>query len=121
MASVGKVVGPTSSLSGASGATAAISLDMLMTDFIPTASVTALGSGTTLTIAFEHSFDGTTWKKVADLKDTAGNSSITAVKPMLIEVANTQPVYGNVRFSWTLTGGTTTATVAFSIYYDKKR
>lgn len=121
MASVGKVVGPTSSLSGASGATPAISLEMLMTDLIPTADVSALASGATLAIAFEHSFDGTTWKKVADLKDTAGNTSITAKKPMLIEIAPTQPIYGNVRFSWTISGTTKTATVAFSVYYDKKR
>jgi hypothetical protein len=39
----------------------------------------------------------------------------------LKELTSTSPVYGNVRFSWTLTGGTTTATAIFSVYYDKRR
>lgn len=121
MASVNKVVSYVGNLSGASGQTDAFSLEMFATDLIPTVEVSALGAGTTLAVSFQHSPNKTNWKTVAALETVAGGSGLTAVGIMLKEIANTVPVYGNVRFSWTLTGGTTTATVVFSVFNDKRR
>jgi len=121
MASVNKVVAYNGSISGASGATEAFSLEMFATDLIPTVEVSALGAGTSLAVSFQHSPNKTNWKTVGTLETVSGGSSLAAVGILLKEIANTSPVYGNVRFSWTLTGGTTTATAIFSVFHDKRR
>lgn len=121
MASVNKAVAYTGAISGASGITSALSLEALATDLIPTVQVSALGAGTALAVTMQHSPEGTYWKDVSALQTVSGGGSLAAVGVLLKELANTSPVYGNVRFSWTLTGGTTTATAVFSVYYDKRR
>lgn len=121
MASVGKALVFSGSISGASGTTPVISLEALSTDFIPTLQVSALGAGTAIAATLQHSPDGTYWDDVAALETTGGGASLNAVGIMLKQIVNTTPVYGQVRFSWTLTGGTTTATAIFSVYYDKRR
>lgn len=121
MAAVNKVIAQTGAISGASGQTAAFSLEAYVTDLIPTVEVSALGAGTSLAVSFQHSPDKVSWKTVSALENVSGGAALTAVGIMLKELANTSPVYGNVRFSWTLTGGTTTATAVFSVYHDKRR
>lgn len=121
MASVLKAIAYNGAISGASGQTAALSLDAFTTDFIPTVQVSALGAGTALAVTFQHSPDGVYWDDVVALETTAGGASLAAVGILLKQIANTTPVYGNVRFSWTLTGGTTTATAIFSVYCDKRK
>lgn len=121
MASVNKAVAFSGSISGASGVSAALSLEALATDLIPTVQVSALGAGTALAVTFQHSPDGVYWKDVQALQTVSGNGTLTTVGIMLRELANTTPVYGNVRFSWTLNSGTTTATAIFSVYHDKRR
>jgi len=121
MAAVNKAIAFTGSISGASGTSPIMSLEALATDFIPTVQVSALGAGTALAVTFQHSPDGADWKDVQALQTVSGGASLSATGIMLRELANTSPVYGNVRFSWTLTGGTTTATAIFSVYYDKRR
>lgn len=120
MASVNKSVAYSGALSGASGSIT-LSLEGLTTDLIPTVQVSALGAGTALGVDFQHSPDGSTWKTVTALQTTSGGGSLAAAGILLKEIANTSPVYGNVRFSWTLTGGVQTATAIFSVYYDKRR
>ena len=120
MASVGKAIVYSGSVSG-SGQTSALSLEALTTDFIPTVQVSALGAGTTLAITFQHSPDGQTWDDVATLQTPAGAASVTAAGLLFSQLSSTTPIYGNVRFSYTFTGGTTTATAIFSVYYDKRR
>jgi len=121
MASVNKVVAFSGGISGASGQTEAFSLEMYVTDLIPTVEVSALGAGTSLSVNFQHSPNKTNWKTAATLETVSGGAGLAAIGIMLKEIANTAPVYGNVRFSWTLTGGTTTATVVFSVFHDKRR
>ena len=121
MASNMKVVGYTGSISGASGTVGPFSLEAFTTDFIPTIQVSAIGAGTALAASLQHSPDGTYWKTVAALETVSGGSSLSTVGILLKELANTTPIYGNVRFSWTLTGGTTTATAIFSVFCDKRR
>lgn len=121
MSSVNKVVAQIGAISGASGSTQAFSLEMFATDLIPTVEVSALGAGTSLAVSFQHSPDKVNWKTVATLETVSGGSSLAATGILLKELVNTAPVYGNVRFSWTLTGGTTTATATFSVYHDKRR
>ena len=121
MSSVNKALVYSGSISGASGATAAIGLEALTTDFIPTVQVSALGAGTALAVTLQHSPEGTYWDDVATLETAAGAGSLSAVGILLKQLPNTTPLYGNVRFSWTLTAGTTTATAIFSVYYDKRR
>lgn len=121
MASVNKAIVQSGAISGASGTTGVIGLEALATDLIPTVQVSALGAGTTLAVTLQHSPDGTYWKDVTALQTVSGGASLGAVGVLLKEIANTNPIYGNVRFSWTLTGGTTTATAIFSVYYDKRR
>ena len=121
MASVNKLVVFNGSLSGASGNTAAVSLESLTEGFIPTIQVSALGAGTALAAKLQHSPDGVYWKDLATLETVSGGGSLAAPGILLKDIAVTQAVYGNVRFTWTLTGGTTTATAIFSVYYDKKR
>lgn len=121
MASVNKAVAQTGAISGASGTSSVLALEMLATDLIPTVEVSALGAGTALAVTFQHSPDKTSWKTIATLETVAGAGSLAAIGVMFKEIVNTTPVYGNVRFSWTLTGGTTTATAIFSVFYDKRR
>lgn len=121
MASVNKLTVFSGGLSGASGTSNTASLESLTEGFIPTVQVSALGAGTALAVKLQHSPDGTYWKDAATLETVSGGASLSAVGILLKEIAMTAPIYGNVRFSWTLTGGTTTATVIFSVYYDKKR
>lgn len=121
MSSVNKVVAFNGAISGASGQTEPFSLEMYATDLIPTVEVSALGAGTALAVNFQHSPNKVNWKTVAALETTAGGASLAAVGVLLKEIANTAPVYGNVRFTWTLTGGTTTASAIFSVYHDKRR
>jgi hypothetical protein len=120
MASVGKAIAYTGAVSG-NGSTPAMSLEALTTDFIPTVQISALGAGTTLAVVFQHSPDGSTWDDVATLQTPAGASSLTATGIVFSQLTNTTPIWGNVRFSYTFTGGTTTATAIFSVYYDKRR
>lgn len=120
MASVGKILVYSGPIAGASGTTSVTSLDALTTDFIPTIQVSALGAGTALAATLQHSPDGVYWDDVAALETTAGGASLAVPGILLKQLLNTTPIYGNVRFSWTLTGGTTTATAIFSVYYDKK-
>ena len=120
MASVGKIIVYSGSVSGASGATSPMSLDALTTDFIPTVQVSALGAGTALAATLQHSPDGVYWDDVVALENVSGGASLSAAGILLKQISNTNPVYGNVRFTWTLTGGTTTATAIFSVYCDKK-
>lgn len=121
MASVSKAISQTGAISGGSGNTAVLSLEQLTTDFIPTVQVSALGAGTALAVSFQHSPDGTHWKTVGSLQTVSGGSSLSAAGILTLSVPPTTPLYGQVRFSWTLTGGTTTATATFSVYYDKRR
>jgi hypothetical protein len=121
MASVNKLVAQSGGISGASGQTSAVSLESLTENFIPTVQVSAIGAGTALAVKLQHSPDGTYWKDAATLENVSGGTSLNAVGILLKELAATVPLYGNVRFTWTLTGGTTTATAIFSVYYDKKR
>ena len=121
MASVNKLVVYSGAISGASGQTSAVSLESLTEGFIPTIQVSVLGAGTALAAKLQHSPDGISWKDAATLETVAGGSSLSAAGILLKEIALTSPLYGNVRFTWTLTGGTTTATAIFSVYYDKKR
>jgi hypothetical protein len=121
MASVGKAVAQSGAISGGSGTSAVLSLEQFVTDLIPTVQVSALGAGTTLAVTFQHSPEGTYWKDVVALQNVSGGTTLAVAGILLKELANTSPVYGNVRFSWTLTGGTTTATAIFSVYYDKRR
>lgn len=121
MASVAKALAQSGAISGASGTTAALSLEALTTDFIPTVQVSALGAGTALAVVFQHSPDGTTWDDVATLQTPAGAGSLATTGILFSQLANTTPIYGNVRFSWTLTAGIQTATAIFSVYYDKRR
>lgn len=121
MASVAKAISQTGEISGGSGTSAVLSLEQLTTDFIPTVQVTALGAGTTLAVIFQHSPDGTYWDDVATLQTPAGASSTSAVGILFSQLPNTAPLYGLVRFSWTLTAGAQTATATFSVYYDKRR
>lgn len=121
MASVNKLVVFNGSISGASGQTVAVSLDSLTEGFIPTVQVSALGAGTAIAAKMQHSPDGVSWKDVVSLETVSGGASLNAAGVLLKEIPMTSPVYGNVRFTWTLTGGTTTANLIFSVYYDKKR
>lgn len=121
MASVLKAVAYSGSVSGASGETPALSLDAFTTDFIPTVEVSSLGSGTALAVTFQHSPDKVSWKDVVALETTSGGASLATTGILLKGITNTTPIYGNVRFTWTLTGGTTTATTIFSVYCDKRK
>lgn len=121
MASVNKLSIFNGSISGASGSTGAVALESLTEGFIPTVQVSALGAGTVLAVKLQHSPDGNYWKDAATLETVSGGTSLNAVGILLKELPDTSPLYGNVRFTWTLTGGTTTATAIFSVYYDKKR
>lgn len=121
MASVGKAVAQSGAISGGSGTSAVLGLEQLSTDLIPTVQVSELGAGTALAVTFQHSPDGTYWDDVSALATTAGGASLAAPGIMLYQVSPTTPLYGLVRFSWTLTGGTQTATATFSVYYDKRR
>lgn len=121
MASVAKAIVQTGGISGASGNTSALSLEALSTDFIPTVQVSSIGVGTALAVTLQHSPDGTYWDDVATLETTAGGGSIAAVGILLKQLPNTAPIYGQVRFSWTLTAGVQTATAVFSVFYDKRR
>lgn len=121
MASVAKAISQTGGIGGGSGTTAVLSLEQLTTDFIPTVQVTALGAGTSLAVVFQHSPDGTYWDDVATLQTPAGASSISAPGILFSQLPSTTPIYGLVRFSWTLTAGTQTASAVFSVYHDKRR
>ncbi len=121
MASVNKLVIFNGAISGASGATASAALESLTEAFIPTIQVSALGAGTALAAKLQHSPDGVNWKDAVALETIAGGASLNAPGILLKDIATTVPLFGNIRFSWTLTGGTTTATAVFSVYYDKKR
>jgi hypothetical protein len=121
MASVAKAIAQSGSISGASGTSAVLSLEALTTDLIPTVQVSALGAGTALAVTMQHSPDGVYWDDVVALENVSGGASLAAAGILLKQISNTTPVYGNVRFSWTLTAGTTTATAIFSVYYDKRR
>lgn len=121
MASVNKLIVFNGSISGASGSTGSMALEALTEGFIPTVQVSVLGAGTAMTAKLQHSPDGISWKDAATLETVGGSGSLSSAGILLKEIAMTSPLYGNVRFSWTLTGGTTTATAIFSVYYDKKR
>lgn len=121
MASVGKAVAQSGAISGGSGTSAVLGLEQLSTDFIPTVQVSSLGAGTALAVTFQHSPDGTYWDDVATLQTPAGASSLSAPGILFSQLPSTTPIYGLVRFSWTLTAGTQTATASFSVFHDKRR
>lgn len=121
MASVAKALAQSGAVSGGSGTSAVLSLEQLTTDFIPTVQVSALGAGTSLAVTFQQSPDGTYWDDVATLQTPAGAGTLAAPGILFSQLSNATPIYGLVRFSWTLTGGTQTATATFSVYHDKRR
>lgn len=120
MSSVNKLVAYNGAISGASGEIT-LSLEAYLTDLIPTIQVSALGAGTALSCSFQHSPDGTFWDEVVALETTSGGASLNVAGILLKPIVSTNPVYGNVKFSWALTGGTTTATAIFSVYCDKRK
>lgn len=111
MASVSKIDLSLGSISGASGSSGTIVLEQLTVDHVLFLDITALGVGTTLAINVMSSPDGTNFAQVATTSKTSTGKSVLAVSNVM----------SHVKLDWTLTSGTTTATVGASLCYDKRR
>jgi len=111
MAAVQKVLIYSGSLTG-NYTDGSVSLEGLQTDFVGFLDVSAIGVGATVTVKIERSPNGT------DYFDWITFSSAGTVQKQIKDA--TAPGLSYARMSATFVGGTTTATIAVSLHYDKK-
>jgi hypothetical protein len=113
MASVTKVsLLASTALVASNNGTAAV-LESLSTDFIGWLSVTVNDGATTVASKIQHSADGSNWVDLAAFTNVVNTTGTQALQI----TANALPY---VRSVVTLSG-TPSATVAISLYHDKKR